>query len=464
MTGPRDEGRYEAPLERLAGASSSARRARIAVAAVTVVVGSAVGLAIVSGEPASLRASPPPRGAAVVGSRSPSASGSGRPAPATTRPSSNRSEQLLDVPNRSLDGVPHAVLVERSGLDLQILGWTPGAGLTTVTTIPAAIAEPDSTNVIAVPAPDSRRIMVLSLGSSDDAGDHGRLLTSSGGVLWEGDGLTAVSGALWSDDGRMVVTSGRPRRWHVVTIDKAGVATDRIVHLPSEVYLPMPIPIGSLSLSGAEPRTLPLGFSADGQWIYGGVVSPQLGIMIGEFRVGTGNGQVETVMDLRVGRPDGLVPQPGTLGGRLVDPLTGRIANWHINSDTSGGPPTVEVRGPDAGFLFAVKDATPIGSAWGDDGGLYVLSADALLFPDRTTLTRFGPDGTGGPPILETGPIAGSGLVSIRSGFAAVVSVVNRPKQAAQLLLVDVHDPARATAIALSPDQVASIIAIGLVP
>jgi hypothetical protein len=463
MTGPRDEGRYEAPLERLSGASSSARRARIAVAAVTIVIGSAIGLAIVSGGPASLRSSPPPRGVAVVGSPSPGASGSGRPAPATTRPSSNRSEQLLDVPNRSLGGVPHVVLVERSGLDLQILGWAPGAGLMTVRTIPAAIAGPDA-NVIVVPAPDSRRIMVLSLGSSEDVGDHGRLLTSSGAVLWEGDGLTAVSGAVWSDDGRMVVTSGRARRWHVVTIDKAGVATDRIVHLPSEVYLPMPIPIGSLSLSGPEPRTLPLGFSADGQWIYGGVVSPQLGIMIGEFRVGTGNGHVETVMNLRVGRPDGLVPQPGTLGGRLVDPLTGRIANWHINSDTSGGPPTVEVRGPDAGFLFSVKDSTPIGSAWGDDGGLYVLSADALLFPDRTTLTRFGSDGSGGPPILETGPIAGAALVSIRSGFAAVVTVVNRPRQAAQLLLVDVHDPARATAVALTADQVASILAVGLVP
>jgi hypothetical protein len=462
MTGPRDEGRYEAPLERLPGASSGARRARIVAVAVTVVVGAAVGLAIVSGG----RASPPPaRVVAVAGSPHPEAAGSSAPAPPTARPSSNRSEQLLDVPNRTLDGAPRAVLIKRSDLDLQILGWTPGTELTTIRTIPAAIADADAGNVFPVLAPDGQRVMVLTLASSSsDAQGHGRLLTSSGAVLWEGDGLTAVSGAIWAADGRMVVTAGSPRRWHVVTIDKAGGATDRIVRLPGEVYLPMPIPIGSINLSGGEPRTVPLGFSADGHWIYGGVVSPQLGLLSGEFRVGTRDSRVEAVMDLRVGRPDGLVPQPGTLGGRLVDPLTGRIANWRVNSDTTGGPPTVEVRGPDAGFLFAVDDATPLGSEWGDDGGLYVLSADALLFPDRTTLTRFGPDGSGGPPILETGPIAGAGLVGIRSGFAAVVSVVNRPKPAAQLLLVDVHDPARTTAIALPADQVASIVAVGLVP
>jgi hypothetical protein len=461
MTRPSDEGRYEAPLERLPGASAGARRARIVAAAVTALVGSAIGLAVISREPASR---PPAGVVAVAGSPAANATGSSRPAPATTRPSSNRSEQLLDVPNRTLDGAAHAVLIERSGLDLQILRWTPGSELTAIRTIPAAIADPDGNAIVVLPA-DGRRLMVLTLTSSaGDYGDRGRLLTSSGAVLWEGDRLTADSGALWSDDGRMVVTAGRPRRWHVVTIDKTGTAIDRIVRLPGEVYLPTPIPIGSISLSGAEPRTVPLGFSADGHWIYGGVVSPQLGILIGEFRVGTRDDRVEAVMDLRVGRPDGLLPQPGTLGGRLIDPLTGRIANWRINSDTTGGPPTVEVRGPDAGFLFAVSDATPIGSAWGDDGGLYVLSSDALIFPDRTTLTRFGPDGTGGPPILETGPIAGAVLISVQSGFAAVVNVVNRPRQAAQLLLVDVHDPARATAIALPSDQVASIIAVQLVP
>jgi hypothetical protein len=187
-------------------------------------------------------------------------------------------------------------------------------------------------------------------------------------------------------------------------------------------------------------------------------------MLIGEFRVAIGDDRVEAVMDLRVGRPDGLVPLPGTLGGRLVDPLTGRIANWRINSDTTSGPPTVEVRGPDAGFLFAVRESTPIGSEWGDGGGLSVLSADALLFPDRAMLTRFDPDGTAGPPIVETGPIAGAGLVGIRDGFAAIVSVVNRPRSAAQLLLVDVHDPARTTAIGLPTDQFSSIIAVGLEP
>jgi hypothetical protein len=209
---------------------------------------------------------------------------------------------------------------------------------------------------------------------------------------------------------------------------------------------------------------VPLGFSADGRWIYGSVVSPQLGMLFAEFRVATGTDRVEPVADLRVGKPDGLVPQPGTLGGRLIDPQSGRIADWRINSDTTSGPPTIEVRGPDDGFLFAIEDSTPIGSQWGDDGGLYVLTADALLFPDRTTLTRFGPDGTAGRPIIETGPIGGAGLIGVRDGFAGIVNVVNRPASAAQLLLVDVRDAARATAIPLPADRLATIVRVDLVP
>src|SRR5258706_8559482 len=145
-----------------------------------------------------------------------------------------------------------------------------------------------------------------------------------------------------------------------------------------------------MSIPRLDPRTLPLGFSADGRWVYGGIVSPELGILIGEFRVALDGTKVERVLDLRVGRPDGLVPQPGTLGGRLVDPVSGRIANSRVNADTTGGAPTLEVRNADAGFAFTVDGEVPLGSWWGEDGGLYVLGADSILYPNAATLERFG--------------------------------------------------------------------------
>ena len=463
MTTPRDDGRYEAPLRPLAGVDSSARRARIVAVTITAAVGAALGLAIVSREPA-------PSNRAVAGLASPPPSrgtGSAQPSPATALPTANRSEHLLDLPNVALAGAPGARLIERSGLDLTIVGWTPGDELITLRTVPDAIVDPDAGVVFPILAPDGRRIVVLtaaSPGPPDDGGDHARLLSLSGSVLWEADGLSAGSGALWSADGKTAVMAGSTRRWHVVTAGAADHATDRIVRLPDEVYRRSTDAVGTPAPTTVEPRTVPLGFSADGRWIYGGVVSPQLGMLVGEFRVATGSDRVEPVANLRVGKPDGLVPQPGTLGGRLVDPRSGRIADWRINSDTTSGPPTIDVRGPDHGFLFAIEDSTPIGSDWGDDGGLYVLTADALLFPDRTTLTRFRPDGSAGQPIIETGPVGGAGLIGVRDGFAGIVNVVNRPTPGAQLVLVDVRDPARATAIPLPADRLATILAAGLVP
>ena len=247
-------------------------------------------------------------------------------------------------------------------------------------------------------------------------------------------------------------------------INRAGIATDRVVRLPAEVFLPSPTPIGAISIPRLDPRTLPLGFSADGRWAYGGIVSPELGILIGEFRVAVDGTRVERVLDLGVGRADGLVPQPGTLGGRLVDPISGRIANSRVNADTTGGAPTLEVRNADAGFAFTVDARVPLGSWWGADGGLYVLGADSILFPDRATLVRVGSDGTAGPPIVETGPITSAGFLGVRNGYAAIVISVTRPSSDAQIVLVDLADPTRISALGLPVYATAAIIAAELRP
>jgi hypothetical protein len=463
MSEPRRDGPFEIPVERLAGGRGQRRRAIVAGLSIAAVVGGAVGLALIAGDgPGTSTAS---RGPAIA--RASASAASGTPV-ASSRPNRVRSEDLLDIPDRSVAGAPHLTLVQQDGQDLTIRDWTPGAGLATVRTVPGAVAQNDPA-VFPILDPAGERILLLAAGDTGQAGsgatgDRARLLDRDGRVLWTADDIAAPSGAVWSTDGRMVVTAGVTRRWHVVSIGRGGAATDRVIRLPGEVFLPSPTPIGSMSIPRTDPRTVPLGFSSDGRWAYGGIVSPELGMLIGEFRLAVDGSKVERILDLGVGRRDGLAPQPGTLGGRLVDPLSGRIANTRANIDTAGGAPTLEVRNADAGLAFVVDTVAPLGSWWGPDGGLDVLTADSILYPSRTELVRVDADGAAGPPILATGPITSAGFIGVRNGFAAVVISVTRPSTAAQVVLVDLADPTRTTALGLPVEGLASIIAAELRP
>ena len=461
MSEPADHGPYAVPLEALAGSRANGRRAGMVAIAILTIVGSAIGLARLSdGGPAG-----PARSAAAAG-RSPDPRGVESMAPAAT--GIGRVEQLIGAPDRPLVGAPEVTLSERAGPDLgdlRIRSWATGHGLTTVRIIPRALAGLATEPIFPVLSPDRRRVLVLVLNTDVGvAADRARLVDSDGAVLWTGDGIAAASGALWSADGRLVVTAGQPRRWHLVSIGPSGRALDRVVSLPGDVFLPNPTPIGSISLPDIEARTVPVGFSADGRWIYGGVISPQLGLLIGEFRVSLDGIRVERVLDFRVGQRDGLVPQPGTLGTRTVDPLTGRTATRRVGGDTSGYPGTVEVRNPDAGFAFLVPSVATLGVEWGSDGGLYALTADSPVLPSWTRLVRVGRDGVSGQPILETGPVARSFLVGVRDRFAAIATFVTRPAVSGQVLLVDVDDPTRIAAVGLPVDAADPLIAAGLDP
>jgi hypothetical protein len=459
MTERREDGPFEVPVERLAAGRSQRRRAVAAALSLVVVVGGAIGLARLADSAATASASGGPAVARASASSGRASAGPSLP----TRSTGRRVEELLDVPNRPLPGAPHLMVVEEDGRDLTIRDWTPGTDLTIVRTIHNAVPETDPGSYPVVdPAGD--RIVLLSLAGAGARGDHARLLDRDGRVLWKTDSLAAVSGAIWSRNGRVVVLAGNDRRWHVVSIDMAGRAKDRVIPLPGEVFLPTPTPVGSISVPRFDPRTIPLGFSADGRWAYGGIVSPELGILIGEFRVALDGSKVERVLDMRVGGRDGLVPQPGTLGGRLVDPGSGRIANSRANPDTTGGPPTLEVRNPDAGFAFTVRGGAPLGSWWGADGGLYVLTADSQLYPSEADLVRVGPDGSSSAPLLATGPITSAGFLGLLNGYAAVVISVSREGFNAQIVLVDVADPTRISALLLPIYSTASILSAELRP
>lgn len=458
MTAARPPDRLDVPVERVAGGRNQFRRAAAVAVAIAMVVGGAFGLARWSeeaGRPIVADGSP-----SVIDASGVAASASARPSARSARP---RVETLLPVDSVPLGGAPEVTLARVTGDDesgIEILVWTPDDARTrTVAVIPKVLPPRRAAAVFPVVAPDRRHLLVVAA-SPGSGHDSATVYDDAGHGLWTGDQLTAASGALWSADSRLVVVAGQPRQWHLVGIDRPGRAVDRLVTLPGDVFLPTPIPQGSISLPDLEPRTVPLGFSADGSWIYGGVISPELGVLIGKFRVSSDGRTVQRLLDFRVGQADGLAPRAGTEGIRTVDPITGRIATSRVNSDTTGGPRSVEVRGPDSAFEFVIHAGVTLGAEWAANGDLYALTANTLLYPDSIELVRIDEDGEPGPAILSTGPLTAGALIGVRDGYAIVALVASRPTNAVQLVAVDLAAPERITALPLGPSM--QVIAAGL--
>jgi hypothetical protein len=447
MTTPRDDGRFEVPIERLSGGRGQGRRAGIVGIALVTIVGGAFAIArLEDGSAAPIG----PTASRLAARTSPS------PGPSRPRPSSSRVETLPPIARVALPGAPATTFVERvgaEGTDLRIVVWTPDDGRTrTVRTIPDVIGRDEPSPAIPIVAPNRRHVLLLGSSTTGDPGlDEASVVDDSGHTLWTGDHVSTLSGGLWSADSRLVVVPGRPRLWHLVGLDRPGHASETTVTLPFDVYVPYPVPNGWLTFSSLEPRTVALGLSADGRWIYGGVISPETGMLIGQFRVSADGERVEPVADFGVGRADGMIPRAGTPGAGVVDPATGRIATSRINADTTGGPRSLEVRGPDAAFQFTVEAGVKFGAQWGGDGSLYALTGDTLLYPESIELRRFPPDGVAGPALLSAGSLTGAALIGVRDGYAVVGLLATRPVGAAELVAVDLADPERVTALPLDP-------------
>jgi hypothetical protein len=439
MADPSATGPFEVPVGRLPDGRGQRRRAALGILTIVAVLGSAIGLARLADQPAALPS--PSRVAAAPSAAS---------AAPSLRPVTPRVERLLDAPNRALAGAPSVHLVEQHGTDLRVVDWTPGASLVVASTIQRAFAADPAAVPIIAPGED-RVALVSDSGDGGARGGRARIVDGDGTVIWSSADIAARSGALWSSDGNLTVLAGMGRTWHLVSVGD-GKARDRPVTLPFDVFLPQPLPPGWLTFPGEDPRTVPLGFSGDGRWTYGGTVSPRLGSLLSSFRVAIDGSTVEAVRDLGVGRPDGLAPEPGTVGGHIVDPVNGRIATTRLDPDTTGRPPTLEIRNPDAGLAFVVDQTTLLGFEWDGSGGLVVLTADAPLFPDRVVLDLRDPNGDPGGPLIETGSVASAGLIGVRDGYAVLVVSAYRPDPASQLVIVDLADPTRIAAVRLDDE------------
>ena len=354
MTTPRDDGRYEAPLRPLPGVASSVRRARIAMVAIAAVLGTALGLAIVSREPASLgpaAASPSnrdrggPRVTVAPRARF-------RPTRATARPTATRSEHLLDVPNVALAGAPgaHAHRTKRPrpddrGLDAGGRADRPRDG-------PGCDRRSEAGVVFAILAPDGRRIVVLTAASP---GPMAALSPAAVPVRFGALGSRRPVGRLRSplvrgpQDGR----HGRQHATLACRHGRRGGPCDR----PDRPAPGRGLPAVDRRCRHARPND---GRAADGApWVLRRRpldlrrrrLAPA-GHARRRVPRGDRTDRVEPVADLRVGKPDGLVPNRArsaagsSTRGAAGSPTGGSTATRRAGRrpSTSAGPSRVPLR------------------------------------------------------------------------------------------------------------------------
>jgi hypothetical protein len=83
---------------------------------------------------------------------------------------------------------------------------------------------------------------------------------------------------------------------------------------------------------------------------------------------------------------------------------------------------------------------------------------------NRATLAPVDADGLAGEPVVVTGPITGAGLLGIRAGYAAFALWATTPEVTAQIIVVDLADPSRISALGVAPDGAPRIIGADLRP
>jgi hypothetical protein len=453
----RGEATLDVPLGPVAGGRSGRRRAWIALSASFALVGVAIALA------AWPPTKHPPTADATLGiaisaaSASPSAP---LPSPTSPRPqsSSTRRETLLPLTNDPLRGAPNPLVVERRGDDARLVAWNPGDPLRVVRTFRNAFT---SESQVAVVSPDANALVVSTIHpDSDGALDSARLVTADGHVSWEGTGIMASRGITWSSDSRKVVLVGDPGVWWVITLDPAWTALAQRIVIVGEsdrTSKPQSEPFPPPSDSPLDLQ--PVGFSADGAWLYASV-APHNGAPVGPtVRVSIPGGFVDTILGYADSGPARLAVDDGLRG---IDPTTGRAIRWGANASIPGGPPTVEVDEADGSLAYRVETGVVLGAAWEATGELLILEADGFPFPTRVRLLPIGPDGTVGAPIISTGPVAFGGLLGVRNGFAVLAFGTRQPTDDIQFAVVNLADGATSGLI-LPPDET-GVLGASLLP
>ena len=124
------------------------------------------------------------------------------------------------------------------------------------------------------------------------------------------------------------------------------------------------------------------------------------------------------------------------------------------NAAIPGGPPTVEVKEPDGTIAYRVEGRVVYATAWTDDGRLLVLDADGLPFPTGLRLRLVDADGAVESTLLETGPVAGGGVIGVADGFVHLAFATDRPDKGLQVVVLRIADGATSAIVAASQDGI----------
>jgi hypothetical protein len=416
----RSDGGLDVPVAPVRPPTNS-RLSRFGLVAGVIIGGALIGLAVLPSE----------RRPAPLGSPAGAATPATTAAAASAAPTSRRREAFLAIPNLTLAGAPTSVFARRIGDDAVLFAWTAGdEALRPLRTFPGAFSGIDHDPPFILIAPDGRSLLLVEAFAGKGR-DNARLVTAEGGIAWEDNGVTGI-GAVWSADSR-VVTVASVDGFSIITIDALGKGARRDVTIDV----------------GAAP-VAPVGYSEDGRWIYGASFDVVHRSLQPAVRVALDDGRVERISDVDSTGPDRLDAR----AGGILDAATGRTVSYGANAAIPGGPPTIEVKEPDGTLAYRVTGGVTLGTLWTADGRLVVFDADGVPFPSRMRLRVVAADGTIEATPLDTGPVAGGGLIGAADGFVSLAFTTDRPDKALQLVVVRLDDGASSALVVPLDDEI----------
>jgi len=409
------------------GPSGTSGRGPVIVGGFLAVLVAVVGLAVFGGragdgEPASSAAAVASGEATARPSRSP------RPTPVPTlRP------ELPGLPNDDLPGAPLVVLGAQRGDDLELTAWEPGDdAFTLVGRLPGIMARhleegPNQDGYTSVDlAPhwglDGRPPLAAAVRfvyESDVRVRSWASIVGPDGPLWESGEAAFGLQTVWSADGTALVVGGTPV-WSVVRVGPDGTVSTVEVRVAED---PAPTASGAPGFDPFELRLpLPIGFSANGRWLFGAVyhdTSPT-------FRVAV---RVDLAADQPIVEPIDRLPA-GDPADRLVstsyiadsfDPATGRMAEITYDRDD----PRLRVFEPGAtdGIDPLDLDAGIQGATWLGNDELLLVAFQRDSPSDEVgsvEVLRFSLADRDGTYLAGAGRVNGAWVAGALGGFALV--------------------------------------------
>lgn len=434
----------------IAGGAEGARRARRASLATIGIAVAVVLFALPKGEPAV----PNRPGVNQAAQTSPEASVTRVP-PTPVRASPRPTLQPLpEIPNEVLFGAPHPSFYERRRDDLVIREWTPGdGGLEIAATIVNAFADMPADAAFTQPSPDGRSIVILRFSRVGGEPVPVRLVTDSGGVVWEGM-LSVLSQPIWSIDSRFVAMSADEESWWLIdtAADPPGVLRVAIPQPPIEAD-PSAEPSAEPLLPNSQ--AFPIAFAADVSYLYGASEAMEDGSWRSPIRVAVDSGEVEPIDELPTSGPQA----PASLGNGFLpdsDPASGRTALY----DQIG--PVVRERDGSVAFRLDVPGAI-LAMIWAGDGRLITVETEGRDEIGTIRVTPWTADGVQGPPLLVSSHPAWVPLTEHRDGHLLMGFVTDFPSASnhpLRLVLLRLDDGATATTD-IDTDAMPGLIGLG---